>query len=89
MVMDERLRVILGKGDKANFWSDVMVEGETLKEDFPRIFSLTSKKRGCVREYGSWDGNIWKWDISLRSPCFNWELEQWECFRKCLENIKI
>ena len=81
--------MVVGRGDRARLWSDIMVEGASLKEAFPRIYSLASNKFGYVRDYDNWVGKRWTWDISLRRSCLNWELEQWDLFKKCLESIKI
>ncbi|KAK2653362.1 hypothetical protein Ddye_013218 [Dipteronia dyeriana] len=31
----------------------------------------------------------WVWDIQLRRPLFNWELDQWNYLKMCLESIKL
>lgn len=43
--------VVVGSGSRAKFWSDVMIKGSTLKEAFPKIFSLAVNKMGFVKEY--------------------------------------
>ncbi|KAK3226019.1 hypothetical protein Dsin_005881 [Dipteronia sinensis] len=88
-VINDDLRVIVGRGDRARLWEDVVLEGISLKEAFPRVFILAKNKTGVVRDFCAWEGNVWKWDIQFRRPFFNRELEQWECFKRFLENIRI
>ncbi|KAK2654816.1 hypothetical protein Ddye_014672 [Dipteronia dyeriana] len=83
------LCVVMGRGDKARLWTDIALDGMTLKEACLIIFSLACNKSGTVSDFGGWEGSIWKWNILLRRTCFNWEIEQWDYFKNCLDNIKI
>ena len=77
------------RGDRARLWDEVRIDGVKLKEVFPRMFSLASNKIGRVEDYEVWTDSRWRWNISLRRLCFNWELEQWESFMNSLDSIKI
>ncbi|KAK3220872.1 hypothetical protein Dsin_014842 [Dipteronia sinensis] len=74
-VLKEGLRVIVGRGDRARFWSDVMVGGSPLKYAFPRIYTLAVDKLGSIRNFGKRIGLEWKWEIILRRLLFNCEKE--------------
>ncbi|KAK3217841.1 hypothetical protein Dsin_011811 [Dipteronia sinensis] len=45
---------VVGRGDRAKFWSDIIVEGRPLKEAFPRYFALAANKNGVVQDFGVW-----------------------------------
>lgn len=54
---------IVGRGDRVEFWSEVCVQGVSLKEAFPRCFALASKKSGVVKDFGGWSGSVWAWKV--------------------------
>ena len=87
--MDTGFHVIIGRGDRAIFWSDIRCNSASLKEDFPRIFVLSSNKNGFMKDFGSWQKEVWRWDIPMRRPLFDWETKVWESFRSVLDKIKI
>ncbi|KAK2646850.1 hypothetical protein Ddye_022045 [Dipteronia dyeriana] len=68
-IMDEGLGMVLGKENRASLWPDIKVDGKTLMEAFPIIFSLASNKLGSVFEYGKRKGRNWCWDVPFRRPC--------------------
>ena len=88
-ILKEGLIGAVGKRDRARLWSDIMVEGSSLKEAFPRIFVLAEDKEGCVFKFGKRDGVVWKWEVVLRRNLFDWEINQWNCFMGCLMCIKV
>ncbi|KAK2651413.1 hypothetical protein Ddye_011269 [Dipteronia dyeriana] len=88
-VLQEGLKVIVGKGDRIRLWKDIKVKGVLMKEAFPRIFALSSNKVDCLEVYGNIVGDVWNWDILLRKPCFGREMNQWEFFRSSLQKITI
>ena len=75
-IFEEGIIVVVGRGNKAKLWSDVKVGNTNLKVVFLRVFALAQNKNGCVRDYGRWENSQWIWDVSLRRPMFDWELEQ-------------
>ncbi|KAI9187301.1 hypothetical protein LWI28_026562 [Acer negundo] len=58
--MDKGLHVVIGKGDRASFWSDISWNSVALKDAFPRIFALSLKKTGFVKDFGSWQREVWR-----------------------------
>ena len=42
----------LGNGSSIRFWRDEWIEGVVLKDAFPRIYALSIKKFGKVKEFG-------------------------------------
>ncbi|KAK3229092.1 hypothetical protein Dsin_000973 [Dipteronia sinensis] len=75
-VINDSLRIVVGRGDRARLWNDVFVDRISLKDAFPRVYTLVRNKAGVVRDFGAWEGNACKWDIHFRRPFFNLEVEQ-------------
>ena len=87
-ILKEGLRMVLGNGRRIDFWRELGNDDLQLLNAFPRIFSLSSKKNGPVDSFGSWQGQVWVWDIPLRRPCFDWEKDIWNAFASRLEQFK-
>ncbi|KAK4858265.1 hypothetical protein QYF36_013550 [Acer negundo] len=81
---DRRRQVIAGCGDRISFWDDRWRGDFSLKQSFPIIFALASKKSCIINEFGSWIGNDWVWNVGLTRRVFDWEL-----VRKSLGNTTI
>ena len=52
----------LGKGDKVNFWEDVWIGNQPLKNVYPRLFSISLNQGQRVEEVGMWEGAEWRWN---------------------------
>ena len=70
-VFKEGWRVIIGNGNRARFWDDLVWDSTPLKLAFPRIYVLSVFKKGLVQEFGSWVGSTWTWKIPLRRRLFD------------------
>ncbi|KAK8988133.1 hypothetical protein V6N11_065731 [Hibiscus sabdariffa] len=68
-VFVNNIRPVLGNGKMIDLW----VGEVSLKESFPRIFSLAIKKTGKVEEIGVCINGRWQWYIQLRREVFVWE----------------
>ncbi|KAI9161242.1 hypothetical protein LWI28_015677 [Acer negundo] len=88
-VLKEGLPIVIGCGNRANFWEDIRWDSIPLKSVFPRIFALSTKKDCKVFEFGIWQGANWEWKIPLRRSLFGLEEEQWKCFLTTLDSVKI
>lgn len=42
-----------------------------------------------MEEFGRWEDSNWVWEINMRRPLFNWNVEQWNCFLLALDSIVI
>ncbi|XP_039034126.1 uncharacterized protein LOC120170219 [Hibiscus syriacus] len=82
-------KIQLGNGRSIAFWTDVWVNNLTLKAQFPRIFALSTNKRGLVAEFGGFHNNVWVWNILLRRNLCDWELKQWITLMSLLDNIAV
>ena len=47
----------------------------TLKEQFPRLFSVSVQQNAFIDEHGFWDGAKWQWNLLWRRELFGWEAE--------------
>lgn len=63
----------LGDGRKAQFWEGAWSGEKMLKELFPRLFLLSTSKKGSVSEMGRWEDGSWSWWLRWRRPLFEWE----------------
>ncbi|KAK2639290.1 hypothetical protein Ddye_027085 [Dipteronia dyeriana] len=46
-------------------------------------------KGGYVKEFGSWINYDWLWKVNLRRQLFDWDIEQWKCFKLALDSIQL
>ncbi|KAK2640834.1 hypothetical protein Ddye_022597 [Dipteronia dyeriana] len=67
----------------------MVYDGIPLKVAFPRIFALAVNQEGFISELGKWNKLKWEWDVTLRIDSFDWEVNQWNCFKKWLEGIVV
>ncbi|KAK2657469.1 hypothetical protein Ddye_010521 [Dipteronia dyeriana] len=84
--LNEGVRVVMGSGDKASFWIDVLVEGIALNKEVPRVYALASITTGCIRDFRVRVGNqssscsrlkgIWKGLCPPKIEIFVWHLLQ-------------
>ena len=66
----------LGRGDQFLFWEDPWGdEGIPLKDQFPKLFRVSSQRELRVAEVGSWTENGWVWNMSWRRHLFDNELQ--------------
>ncbi|KAK3229324.1 hypothetical protein Dsin_001205 [Dipteronia sinensis] len=78
-VLEEGLRVVVGRGDKARLWEDILVEGTPLRTAFPRIYILAVKKSGkCLEEVYPGErvnfGGVWYGVYPPKVELFVWQL---------------
>ncbi|KAK2659185.1 hypothetical protein Ddye_005718 [Dipteronia dyeriana] len=88
-VCNEGLKVVVGCGDRVNFWADVWCVDSSLKEVFPRIFALAVNKSGVIKEFDHLNDNAWFWDIQLRRRTFDWEVDIWNSFSNFLYGVVL
>ncbi|KAK3219557.1 hypothetical protein Dsin_013527 [Dipteronia sinensis] len=70
-ILNEGIQVIVGNGERAVFWKDLLWNSIPLKVAFPRSFALDINKEGAVRDHGRWEGSKWVWKVDLRRPIFD------------------
>ncbi|GKV19246.1 hypothetical protein SLEP1_g29532 [Rubroshorea leprosula] len=65
----------VGEGKDTFFWDDMWVGDVNLKENFPRLYSITTNKNVKVAELGEWCEGVWVWKWNWRRDLFAWELD--------------
>ncbi|KAK3219242.1 hypothetical protein Dsin_013212 [Dipteronia sinensis] len=70
-VLKEGLKIVIGDGSKANFWDMSSEDTIKIKVTCPRVYALAVRKHGVVRDFGSWQGSKWMWNVVLRRPLFD------------------
>jgi hypothetical protein len=62
----------LGNGASTRFWLDIWIGNLSLKERFPRLFSISNQKDALVAD--TWGGNgAGRWNFNWRRSLFAWE----------------
>ncbi|KAK9000990.1 hypothetical protein V6N11_082784 [Hibiscus sabdariffa] len=74
----------VGDGSVLEFWEDNWVGMSCLQVLFPRLYTLSTKKRGKITEFGVWSGEKWEWKIPLRIVLFDQEVGMWNEFMRIL-----
>jgi hypothetical protein len=65
----------VGDGRLTAFWTDIWIGNVSLKDRFPRLFSVSSIQEAKVGSAGSWVNGRWCWAIAWRQNLFVWEDE--------------
>ncbi|KAK2642705.1 hypothetical protein Ddye_024468 [Dipteronia dyeriana] len=81
--------MVIGKGDRDDFWNDIKWDSGSLKAAFPKFFALAVKKSGPILEFGRWIDSKWVWGVKVMRFLFDWEKDQWCCFQALLSHITI
>jgi hypothetical protein len=63
----------LGDGNTTLLWTDNWLGNSSLKDRFPRLFSISTLKEAKVAEAGSWVNDCWQWSLEWRRNLFVWE----------------
>ncbi|CAL5432957.1 unnamed protein product [Camellia sinensis] len=67
------LQLKVGNGCRIRFWSDSWCGNVCLKEEFPRLFSLSSQQEGLLKEFVEVSAISKNWLFTFRRPLFVWE----------------
>jgi hypothetical protein len=77
----------LGNGKGTRFWLDTWVGGSTLRQQFPRLFSISTHKESCIDQVGEWGAAGWEWKLEWRRSLFVWEEELLTTLMNLIETI--
>ncbi|KAK3219671.1 hypothetical protein Dsin_013641 [Dipteronia sinensis] len=75
-ILTNGLKVVVGNGERIRLWSELIWDSKPLKMAFPRIYALSQAKKGHLNKFGAWCGSKWSWNIILRRPPLDWEIEE-------------
>lgn len=68
-----KTRLLVGKGDRMGFWSDLWLGERPLKEICPRLYMISRNKSTLVKDCYKMEGNEISWNLDFR-----WELHSFE-----------
>lgn len=74
----------LGNGEEAMFWDGMWYGDKPLRDEFPRLYQLSSKNGGKVKDMGRWENESWLWRVEWRRELRDCEKE-WE--RKLMDEL--
>lgn len=67
------VKKIVGNGQSTSFWAEPWVGSRILRNDFERLYSISSNKEARICELGSFDNGRWVWNLCWRRNLFEWE----------------
>jgi len=67
----------VGHGKDIYFWKDSWLNGESLKNVFPRLFSTSFTKDAKLAELGFWSNDVWVWQLAWRRPFLSGRSRWW------------
>jgi len=76
-------------GNKVMFWEDVWSGNSSLKDLYPRLYSMSLNQGQKVSEVGEWDGVDWRWCLRWRRARFEWESKLEEEMISHLSTIRL
>jgi hypothetical protein len=65
----------VGDGGSTSLWCDSWLGNFSLRDRFPRLYSISNMKEVKVADSGYWENNIWSWPLRWRRSLFVWEKE--------------
>lgn len=72
---DQNLKLSVGNGRRILFWSDAWLNGRSLKEDYPRLYSLSTEKEESLLQMSA-KKSLGVWQFQFRRSLLAWEEEE-------------
>lgn len=85
----DNIEVVLGDGGDTDFWEGMWAGSRSLKNRFPRLFLLSSKKEGRVADFGGWEDGVWRWNLEWRRAIRDNEKVWEEELLDMLQNVAL
>jgi hypothetical protein len=67
---------IIGDGGDIGFWKEKWMGTLPLRDLFPELFSKTTQPDGFVAQMGSWDDEVWTWNLGWNAALTGTEIEK-------------
>lgn len=83
------LRRKLGRGNKIRFWEEVWLGNLSLRETFPRLFSMSEDRGKVIGNLGEWRGEILEWNLNWQRIFFSWEVAELDELTNLLQSVTI
>lgn len=66
-ILKNAFQIRVGRGSRIRFWKDIWIGSSTLKETFPRLFSISLQQSHTISEVDIWDGHesLYQWEFPL------------------------
>ncbi|XP_028111966.1 uncharacterized protein LOC114310213 [Camellia sinensis] len=65
--------IILGNGKRIHFWTDRWFNNISLRNEFPRLYSLSTEKEGSLQTFYQRRGQDSEWNLVFRRSLLAWE----------------
>ncbi|XP_028122593.1 uncharacterized protein LOC114319737 [Camellia sinensis] len=72
----EQVQIIVGNGRMIKFWYDPWLGDRGLKDEFTRLFSLSTEKEDSLQQISAKIGASGRWQRQFRRPLLAWEEEE-------------
>jgi hypothetical protein len=82
------VNIKLGNGVNTSFWLDIWIGNSSLKDLFPRLYSISNKKEAIVADLWGMAEGV-KWNMVWRRRLFDWEQTHVEELMTVLQPIVL
>lgn len=72
-VFQKNVTMLVGRGDRVQFWKDVWVGETPLEAIFPTMYQLAGLKEGTILQHYALNGKEISWRLHLRRSLFDRE----------------
>ncbi|QHO54257.1 Putative ribonuclease H protein [Arachis hypogaea] len=83
------LTMEVGDGRRTRFWEDGWLHCGSLKDRFPRLFSVSNQCGSVIGDCGFWDVLEWIWNFQWRRELFQWELDLLSQLHEVLRPVRL
>ncbi|XP_072063929.1 uncharacterized protein [Arachis hypogaea] len=88
-MMISGLSMEVENGRRIRFWEDSWLQSGSLKDSFPRLFSVSNQQGSVIGDCGLWDGLEWVWNFEWSRELFQWELKLFNQLHDRLQVVKL
>ncbi|GFZ20781.1 hypothetical protein Acr_28g0014860 [Actinidia rufa] len=87
-ILNTGFYIHVGSGDNISFWNDIWCDQRSLKDTFPRLYSLSNNKEASTSDLLHNSEEV-KWNLSFRRNLFVWEEELLTQLQQLLDDVII
>ncbi|XP_028103030.1 uncharacterized protein LOC114302231 [Camellia sinensis] len=82
----QNLKLSVGNGRRIQFWTDAWLNVRGLKEDYPRLYSLSTEKEESLQQISAKKSSLGVWQLQFRRTLLAWEEEKLQRLFELLES---
>ncbi|GKV40811.1 hypothetical protein SLEP1_g48412 [Rubroshorea leprosula] len=86
--LSDGFKLKMGDGNTVRFWKDVWIGNQSLANQFPTLFRVSSGKEDRICKMGKWRDGKWEWSVQWRRSLFEWEKDNWSKLQALLDNTQ-